>query len=154
MIYNVKNKPVHHEEREQVAVVNYCAVRNIPVFAVPNGGHRNALEAKNLKRSGVKAGVPDLVIPLPNAEYHGLFIEMKFGKNKSTTKQTIWQRNLATLGYRAAVCNGFAAAVSVIEEYIASASPEYRRLSWQEEVTDDYFNALLKKAEKAEVNYE
>ena len=141
-------KPIHHEEAEQVAVVNYCAVRNIPIFAVPNGGHRNALEAKNLKRSGVKAGVPDLVIPLPNKTHHGLFIEMKFGKNKATGKQSLWQRNLRALGYRSEVCNGFAAAVSVIEEYIADADDAYRSLVWREEETDEYFGALVKRAER------
>lgn len=124
--------PHHFEDNEQVAVVTYCAWNNIPIFAVPNGGHRNAIEAAHLKRSGVKAGVPDLVIPLPNAEHHGLFVEMKYGKNKQTEKQKIWQRNLTALGYKAVVCYGYDAAVAVIEEYIKTTPTEYKRLAWTE----------------------
>lgn len=34
------------------------------LFHIPNGGSRNRLEAINLKRQGVKAGVPDLFLPV------------------------------------------------------------------------------------------
>ena len=47
------------------------------IFHIPNGGSRNTLEAANLKRQGVKAGVPDLCLPVARQNYHGLYIEMK-----------------------------------------------------------------------------
>lgn len=50
------------------------------MFHIPNGGSRNKLEAANLKRQGVKAGVPDLFLPVSRGGYHGLFIELKYGK--------------------------------------------------------------------------
>lgn len=52
------------------------------MFHIPNGGSRNKLEAANLKKQGVKAGVPDLFLPVGRGSYHGLFIELKYGKNK------------------------------------------------------------------------
>ena len=46
------------------------------LYHVPNGGSRNTLEAANLKRQGVKAGVPDLCLPVARQGHHGLYIEM------------------------------------------------------------------------------
>ena len=39
------------------------------LYHVPNGGSRNKAEASKLKRMGVRAGVPDLVLPVPRAGY-------------------------------------------------------------------------------------
>lgn len=81
------------EATEQEIVINWCEY-NSPrhpelklIYHVPNGGSRNQLEAANLKRQGVKAGVPDLNLPVALNGFHGLYIEMKFGKNKTTEKQ-------------------------------------------------------------------
>lgn len=76
------------------------------MFHIPNGGSRNKLEAANLKKQGVKAGVPDLFLPVSRGGYHGLFIELKYGKNKPTEKQTEWLKNLNEQGYAVAVCYG------------------------------------------------
>lgn len=40
---------------------------------IPNGGTRDAVEAKHLKQQGVKSGVPDLCLPVPRGQYHGLY---------------------------------------------------------------------------------
>jgi hypothetical protein len=45
------------------------------MYHVPNGGHRNKATAARLKAAGVKAGVPDVVLPAPKGIYHGLYIE-------------------------------------------------------------------------------
>ena len=52
------------EADEQRAVVEWCAWRRIPVFHIPGGGSRHPAEAARLKAQGVKAGVPDLCIPV------------------------------------------------------------------------------------------
>ncbi len=88
------------------------------LFHIPNGGSRNKIEAANLKRQGVKAGVPDLFLPVPRGGYHGLFIEMKYGKNKPTPSQRKWMAALNEQGYLAVVCYGFDGARDMIEKYL------------------------------------
>ena len=47
------------------------------MYHVPNGGSRNKAEAANLKRQGVKSGVPDVCLPVPRGNSHGAYIELK-----------------------------------------------------------------------------
>lgn len=89
------------------------------LFHIPNGGSRNRAEAANLKRQGVKAGVPDLFLPAARGKYHGLFIEMKHGKNKPTEAQRQWIAALNKQGYAAVVCYGFEDARAAVEEYLS-----------------------------------
>ena len=108
-----------YEATEQEAVVEYCAYRGIEIFAIPNGGKRNKIEAANLKRQGVKAGVPDLCVPVARRGYHGLFIEMKYGKNKTTPSQDDWLNKLNREGYLAKVCNGYSEAIELLKYYFS-----------------------------------
>jgi len=82
-----------------------------------NGGLRGKAEAARLKAEGVKAGVPDLCIPIARGGYHGLFVEMKFGRNKPTDEQMKWLSTLERNGYMATVCWGAEEAIAVIEQY-------------------------------------
>ena len=88
------------------------------MFHIPNGGSRNKAEAANLRRQGVKPGVPDIFLPAPRGNYHGLWIEMKNGKNKTTAYQNTYIDYLNGSGYRAAVCYGADEAIRVITEYL------------------------------------
>lgn len=88
------------------------------LFHVPNGGSRNRIEAANLKKQGVKAGVPDLFLPVARGGHFGLFIEMKFGKNRTTAQQKEWIENLTAQGYRCEVCYGWEAASEVLTDYL------------------------------------
>lgn len=85
---------------------------------IPNGGKRNAREAAGLKRQGVKAGVPDICLPVPRGQYHGLYIELKAGKNKTSKYQNEWIEKLKAQNYYAVVCYGWKAAQEVIESYL------------------------------------
>lgn len=88
------------------------------LFHVPNGGSRNRIEAANLKKQGVKAGVPDLFLPVARGGHFGLFIEMKFGKNRTTAQQKEWIKELRDQGYRCEVCYGWEAASEVLTDYL------------------------------------
>lgn len=109
---------------EQMYLFNWVAfARNtIPeidlLFHVPNGGSRDKREAARLKAQGVRAGVPDLCLPVPSGEYHGLFIELKVGKNKTSKEQEEWLGKLAGQGYKTAVCYGWEAAMHEILTYL------------------------------------
>ena len=109
---------MQYEAIEQIKVVQYCNLRKIRIFHIPNGGSRNKIEAINLKRQGVSPGVPDLCFPIPNEKYHGLFVEMKYGKNKPTQNQKEWIKYLNSVGYLAVVCYGHQEAIKVINEYL------------------------------------
>lgn len=85
---------------------------------VPNGGKRDRATAVALKRQGVKAGVPDIVLPAARAGYHGLYIELKAGKNTTTENQRRWLEYLRQQGYYTAVCYGWQKAAELIETYL------------------------------------
>ncbi len=115
---------VHHEADEQIKLFNWVAFMRCKypaldlLYHIPNGGSRNVKEAANLKRQGVRAGVPDLCLPVPNGKYHGLYIELKYGKNKPTDKQKIWITKLREQGYAAEVCYGWIEASETLCTYL------------------------------------
>ena len=113
------------EHREQVFLFSWAAwaATERPelalMFAVPNGGRRDAVTGKRLKDEGVKPGVPDIILPVARGEYHGLFIELKAGAGRPSAEQRGWLAALAAQGYRAAVCRGAAEAMALLEEYLS-----------------------------------
>lgn len=88
------------------------------MFHVPNGGSRNKAEAAHLKAQGVKSGVPDICLPVPKGSKHGLWIEMKAGRNKTTERQDAYLDFLKEHHYHVAVCYGWEEAREVILEYL------------------------------------
>lgn len=88
------------------------------LFAVPNGGSRNAIEAARMKGEGVTAGVADLLLLIPSQGYHGLAIEMKVGRNRQTDKQLAWQGAVEAQGFRYVVCRSFEAFVETIKTHL------------------------------------
>lgn len=89
------------------------------LYHCPNGGSRNKIEAARLKGQGVKAGVPDVFLPVPKGGYHGLYIEMKKQHGGTVSpEQKEWIANLREQGYRVEVCKGFQSAADVIEAYM------------------------------------
>lgn len=112
------------EATEQERVICWCEylAGRYPelklIYHVPNGGSRNTLEAANLKRQGVKAGVPDLSLPVARKGFHGLYIEMKFGRGKTTEHQQWWLSELQKQGYKTAVCYGADEAIETLKEYL------------------------------------
>lgn len=88
------------------------------MFAIPNGGHRHIAVAKKLKSEGVKSGVPDIFLAYPRGKHHGLFIEMKAGRNKPSINQKRWLERLEKAGYKTGVCYSWDDARELIESYL------------------------------------
>lgn len=88
------------------------------LYHIPNGGKRDARTAANLKRQGVKAGVPDLHLPVARGGYNGLYIELKVGSNKPTQLQKKWLSSLNEQGYLAVVCYGWQEAAEQLINYL------------------------------------
>ena len=122
----------HLEDLEQAALFERLAweLPDVLAFHIPNGGKRNALEAKRLKAQGVKPGVPDICIPMARGGYHGLYIELKRpiqdGKSGMGTRrcapisqaQELIIQRLREEGYYAIVCYGADGAFEVIKKYL------------------------------------
>ena len=87
------------------------------IYAVPNGGHRNAVVAAKLKAEGVLPGVPDLFVAASSGGHHGLYVEMKAEKNKPTQAQRDVMEALTVQGYACAVCYSLDEFIAVVVEY-------------------------------------
>lgn len=109
--------PSEHEE--QKALTKWARSRGIELlFAIPNGGYRSMSVAKKLKAEGVQPGVPDMLLAIPRAPYHGLFIEMKSMKGTASKIQKAWITALNAQGYKAVICRGFEEGKATIKDYL------------------------------------
>jgi len=120
-----RKKPVDREGLEQAALMEDLQLRFPEAFKliyhVPNGGHRHKAVAAKLKDQGVKAGVPDLVLPMARGGYFGLYIEFKaeppFDAAVSPSQDAYMQALLGQ-GYLAIVCRGHIDAIEALRSYL------------------------------------
>lgn len=112
------------EASEQEAVIKICKFmeNRYPELKLlhhcPNGGKRDKANAVALKRQGVKAGVPDLHLPVPKGKYASLYIEMKYGNGRISKEQKEFLEQAAEVGNFTAVCYSQEIALKVIEDYV------------------------------------
>jgi len=120
------------EHNEQAALFQWAETLQgqIPqlkmLYAIPNGGHRHKAVAAKLKTEGVKAGVLDVNLDVPKTPFHGLRIEMKFGKNKLSDNQIVWVDRYIENGYSVIVCYSWQDAAKGILTYLGE--PQEGRL--------------------------
>lgn len=115
-----------HEAQEQATLFEWAA-RMVGKYselalmhAIPNGGSRNPIEARNLRLQGVRAGIPDIFLPCARKGHHGLYIELKRLKGgRVSVEQKKMILALQEQGYKAVVCYGWEEAANVIKEYMA-----------------------------------
>ncbi len=94
------------------------------LHAIPNGGYRDPATAARLKAEGVKAGVPDLFLPVahwlsPSYCFHGLYIEMKKGNSGRQSKEQIeFEEYCQVEAFRYVVCRNWREAAEAIKEYL------------------------------------
>lgn len=110
------------ETHEQQALIQWCAVKGFPynrIFAIPNGSNKSPASAARHQREGLRAGVPDLFLPYPIADYSGLFIEMKRATGGKVSKEQLEELNkLRDSGYSAVVCFGLDEAMTAMRRYV------------------------------------
>ena len=123
--------PTASEHQEQAAVISWWAnvhskylLPRFALFAVPNGGARNAITGSRLKAEGVRPGALDLILAKPVGPHSGLFLEMKVGRNKPTDEQLYFIRYLRSVGYQASVHWDAGSAITAIENYLEPAWTE------------------------------
>lgn len=118
----------HLEDIEQTIFFNVLRVKwpNVygVTFHIPNGGRRNPREGARLKAQGVKAGIPDIMVPVASGDYLGLFIEMKRKKVAGCAMPTVSKEQkhmmglLEAQGYKCVVAYGADEAIYLLEQYL------------------------------------
>lgn len=118
----------HDEQRalfEWAALSEAHAPELALLYAIPNGGARHPAVAAKLKAEGVRAGVPDLFLPIARHNFHGLYIEMKHGRNKQTPPQKEWDKRLTREGYIVAVNRSWYDAAHTLMWYLGYDPKEF-----------------------------
>lgn len=118
-----RSKPRHIEAQLQETCVRwfhyqYPQLGN-RLFHIPNGGSRNVIEAANLKRQGVLAGVADLCLLMKSAKHGALFIEMKTADGRLSERQKAWRDDITKDDeYKYVVCRSLADFIHEVEQYL------------------------------------
>ena len=113
------------EQKEQINLIEWSqqpSIRKVYpelalLFHIPNE-RPDKVQAAILKNMGVKRGVPDLFLPVPSGGYHGLFIEMKTDKGRTSDAQLWWGDHLKANGYMFDVCRGWKEATGALIWYL------------------------------------
>lgn len=128
----VDNGEVRTEDRHQAAVFEWAALNEkaLPeldvMFHPANEGKRSPRYGAQKKREGLKRGVPDILLPVPNKKgFVGLAIELKrIDKNGRKTKvrpeQDRWLGRLRAYHWRTEVCYSAAEAIDTILDYLGA----------------------------------
>ena len=117
------------EHEAQAAVIRWAdSMRMVEpdlqlLFAIPNAAKRSPGLAASMKAEGLKAGVPDLFLPVTTSDanggwYSGLFVEMKIRPNRVTAAQAGWIMDLRNQGYRVEICWSAVEAIEVLKSYL------------------------------------
>jgi len=115
-------KTVATEADEQVELARRLDAAGLVWFAIPNGGSRHVLEARNLVRQGVKAGVSDLLILTPAAGApRGVAVEMKRAPPTGRLadvrpEQWLWLARFEVVGIKGVVGLGWRDAVRQLQQ--------------------------------------
>lgn len=87
-------------------------------YAVPNGGYRNKAEAIKLIATGLLPGVADLILDIPNNQFHGLKLELKLKGKTQSPNQIKYQENVTKHGYLYTVAYTLSQAIQIVAEYL------------------------------------
>lgn len=116
-----RKKYRNDEHKLQVSMVNwfrlqYPSMRH-NLFAVPNGGRRDAATGRILKDEGVLAGVSDLILLKSNQHYGALLIETKTKKGTQRESQKEWESKITADGYKYVVVRSLDDFIKEVDDY-------------------------------------
>ena len=131
-----KHEPSEHDSQRTVCdwwriACNGYGLPEFALMAVPNGAHLagdakgRAIKMANLKRTGLRPGVPDLFLAVPKVDkvvpelpFPGLWIEMKKRPNKPSPEQEAVILYLRQRGYHVCICYSAEEAIRAISAYL------------------------------------
>lgn len=119
-----KKRAINHEEADiQSEFFNQVKLffPRIPdklLFAVPNGGSRNKLEAINLKRQGTKSGVADVILLIPKGGFASLCLEFKTKTGKQSDEQKEFQKQAENCENKYVIVRSVKEAIEEMKGYL------------------------------------
>jgi hypothetical protein len=87
------------------------------VFHIPNEGKRSLSYGKKLKDLGLRQGVSDLFIAMPNHTFCGAWIEVKTKKGKLSFYQEKFLIDMKSQNYFTSVCRSIEEGIQTIKWY-------------------------------------
>lgn len=116
------------EDQIQIAVMHWAKLQTWKKGKIsdylhhsPNGGKRGKIEASRFKAMGVKAGFPDLFLPIARCPFNGLFIELKSANGRVSVAQAAYHPLLIDEGYRVEVAYTAEGAINLMKNYLGLA---------------------------------
>jgi hypothetical protein len=106
------------EEFFKVAPLLFPGLPGKLLFAVPNGGSRNKIEAANLKRQGVKSGVSDVILQIPRKGFGSLCMEFKTPEGRQSDEQKEYQCQAERAGNKYVIVRSVRQAIQAMNEYL------------------------------------
>lgn len=88
------------------------------LFAIPNAGKRPGLQGQWMREEGLRAGMPDLLLPVARQDFHGFFLELKDGDNRPSSAQQQRIEQLRAQGFRVEVYWSWPPAARALCEYL------------------------------------
>lgn len=88
------------------------------MFAVPNGGKRDARTGAQMKYEGCMKGVSDLILLVPKKGFSSLCIEMKRPGGKQRECQVIWQRKAEKFRNKYVICHSLEEFMNEVNSYL------------------------------------
>lgn len=107
------------EAEEQIKLVQWLRLKNLPHFRVPNETYTKSWRQKNMNKAlGVSKGVPDIFVIVGGKL---IAIEMKRVKGSVTSQeQKMWIARLNNAGTPAYIAKGCKEAIAIIELMLQS----------------------------------
>jgi hypothetical protein len=100
----------------------FCWASNKPelkwMLRIGNEDNKSAALGAKAKSMGLKKGVADILLPIASLGHHGLWIELKNGRNKQSKSQIEFMEAMQKVGYRYEVCYNWREAAFVIRQYL------------------------------------
>ncbi len=123
----IMEPPVPTESAEQQTLFTWAEYNRAKypelrwMYHIPNEGKRSFQRGAQMRREGLKPGVPDVCLPVARGNYSALYIEMKrIRGGRLTAEQKEWADGLRRCGNLVMRCNGWEQAARVIEQYLTS----------------------------------
>ena len=91
---------------------------------IPNGGSRGSdarsaqITGARLKAAGVKSGISDILLPMRNKTFGGLYLEMKNAKGVLSASQVEFGEFVTSQNYQFATARTWREAARIIETYL------------------------------------